>query len=247
MKISKAWEIFHEKYPFQLKIFKKWIFWILLDYEAFFVAKYVCMKLTPHDKQHIKVWFPISSEKKRLGELQKKWLGYILIDKMQDPSGEVIRYSKENISGKYYNTLLQINLEDYELTKQRILWLWKLWLEEQQPKTFLLKDKIEDLYLIISQRLIKMPKIERRYFREKIEKMMINLLGYIYEYMYIPATRSTTIKKISESSLIIREYTRFLYKLGKIKNDNVFLDTGEKWLEIMKITKTLQNKHQSEY
>lgn len=91
-----------------------------------------------------------------------------------------------------------------------------------------------------------MPKIERRYFREKIEKMMINLLGYLYEYMYIPATRSNTIKKISESSLIIREYTRFLYKLGKIKNDNVFLDTGEKRLEVMKITKTLQNKHQSE-
>jgi hypothetical protein len=55
MKISKAWEIFHEKHPFQLKIFKKGIFWIFLDQEAFFVAKYLSMKLTPHDKQHIKV------------------------------------------------------------------------------------------------------------------------------------------------------------------------------------------------
>jgi len=46
-------------------------------------------------------------------------------------------------------------------------------LEEKAQSNFLLKDKIEELYLIISQWLIKMPKIERRYFREKIEKMFI--------------------------------------------------------------------------
>jgi hypothetical protein len=90
-----------------------------------------------------------------------------------------------------------------------------------------------------------MPKIERRYFREKIETMYMGLLGLVYEYMYVPQTRADTIKKINQHCLILREYTRFLYKLGKIKNDTVFLDAGEKWLEIMKITKTLQNKHES--
>lgn len=72
MKISKAWEYFHEQHPFELKIFKKGIFWILLDHEAFFVAKYLSMKLTPHDKQHIKVGFPMSSQLRRLDEFKKK-------------------------------------------------------------------------------------------------------------------------------------------------------------------------------
>jgi hypothetical protein len=43
--------------------------------------------------------------------------------------------------------------------------------------------------------------------------------------------------------LVIREMTRFLYKIGKIKNDNAFLQTWERRVEILKITKTIQQKY----
>lgn len=87
-----------------------------------------------------------------------------------------------------------------------------------------------------------MPKIERRYFREKIEKMFMELLSNVYEFMYFPSKRVSSIENIIQLSMIIREMTRFLYKLGKIHNDNVFLQTGEKWVEVLKITKSIQQK-----
>jgi len=244
MNISNARSEYHQTNPFQLKLFKKGIFWILLNEESFFIAKYFSLKITPHDKQHVKVGFPLSSQKRWLGELEKHGLGYVLIDKYQTPDGETKRKIIDQIPGKYYNTLLQINLQEYELTRQRILWLGRIWLEEKQQRNFLLKDKIEEMYLIVSQRLIKMPKIERRYFREKIERIMIDVLWDVYEYMYFPTKRRESIKRIQESIFVVREYTRFLYSMGKIKNDTVFLNAGEKWVEILKIVKTLENKEE---
>jgi hypothetical protein len=116
-------------------------------------------------------------------------------------------------------------------------------LEEKQQKNFLLKDKIEEMYMIVSQRLIAMPKIERRYFREKIEKLFMEMLTEVYEFMYIPEERGKHISEIIKHCMIIREMTRFLYKMGKIKNDSAFLQTGEKRVEILKITKTIKQKY----
>ena len=121
MNISNARSEYHQTNPFQLKLFKKGIFWILLNEESFFIAKYFSLKITPHDKQHVKVGFPLSSQKRWLGELEKHGLGYVLIDKYQTPDGETKRKIIDQIPGKYYNTLLQINLQEYELTRQRIL------------------------------------------------------------------------------------------------------------------------------
>ncbi|MEI7563025.1 MAG: hypothetical protein WCJ39_05035 [bacterium] len=69
------------------------------------------------------------------------------------------------------------------------------------------------MYITISQWLIKMPKIERRYFREKIEKMFMDLLSSVYEFMYFPSKRVSSIENIIQLSMIIREMTRFLHKL----------------------------------
>jgi hypothetical protein len=79
--------------------------------------------------------------------------------------------------------------------------------------------------MIVSQWLIKMPKIERRYFREKIEKLFMDLLVSVYQFMYIKSLRKALINDIINFCLVIREMTRFLYKIGKIKNDNAFLQT----------------------
>lgn len=230
-------------YSNKLKIIKKWIFRILLDQEAFFVAKYFNMKLTQHDKNHIKVWFPVSSSKNWLDLFASKWLWYVLIDKTKDELGNINYIVSKNFRWNYYNRIFQIDLEDYELTKSRILWLFKFWLEEKKEQNFLLKDKIEELYMIVSQWLIKMPKIERRYFREKIEKLFMDLLVSVYQFMYIKSLRKALINDIINFCLVIREMTRFLYKIGKIKNDNAFLQTWERRVEILKITKTIQQKY----
>jgi hypothetical protein len=86
MKISAIVEEYHNKYPNKLKIIRKGIFRVLLDHEAFFVGKYFSMKLTKHDKQHIKVGFPISSQAHRLQQFKEKGLGYVLIDKVSNDS-----------------------------------------------------------------------------------------------------------------------------------------------------------------
>lgn len=246
MKICAVYDEYQKTHPRTLKIIKKWIFWILLDHEAFFVAKYFSMKITKHDRQHIKVGFPISSQHHRLEQFANHGLWYLLIDKSSvgpEQSYQIINQHK----GVSYQKIHPIDLQDYEITKNRILWLYKLGLEEKIQSNFLLKDKIEELYIIISQWLIKMPKIERRYFREKIEKMFMELLSNVYEFMYFPSKRVASIENIIQLSMIIREMTRFLYKLGKIHNDNAFLQTWEKWVEVLKITKSIQQKQNKIY
>ena len=43
--------------------------------------------------------------------------------------------------------------------------------------------------------------------------------------------------------LVAREFTRFLYKSSKIMKDGFYLDVGERWIEVLKIVKTLRNKY----
>jgi hypothetical protein len=62
MKIKEIYEKLLKDYPNKIKIFKKWIFWIILEEEAFFMAKYFSFKITSLDKETIKIWFPESSK-----------------------------------------------------------------------------------------------------------------------------------------------------------------------------------------
>lgn len=66
MKIKEIYEKLLTEYPNKLKIFKKWIFWILLEEEAFFISKYFSFKITVLDKNTIKIWFPDRSKQKCL-------------------------------------------------------------------------------------------------------------------------------------------------------------------------------------
>jgi len=72
---------------------------------------------------------------------------------------------------KSYSNLYRIDLEDYKFTKERILWLKKIWIEDKNEKIFLLKDKLENIYIILLDLLMKLPKKERYFLREKINKI----------------------------------------------------------------------------
>gem|GEM_PF-2532627 len=76
-----------------------------------------------------------------------------------------------------------------------------------------MKDRLEEVYILLSQQMIKMPKKERYYFRDKIEKLFMELLQFVYEFMYNLENRKLLIKQIFNKVMILREFTRFLYKI----------------------------------
>ena len=64
MKIIQIYEFLWKKYQNKLRIIKKWIFWVILNEEAFFISKIFHFKLTKLDKETIKIWFPDWSKDK---------------------------------------------------------------------------------------------------------------------------------------------------------------------------------------
>lgn len=238
MKISEFIDSLWDKYNSHIKIVKKWIFWVILNEEAFFFSKYFNMKLTVLDTKTIKVWFPDWSKNKWINILEENNISYILFEKINGG------YNKTKIfASKQFSSIYKIDLEDYNFTKNRLLWLNKIWLEDKNEHNFLLKDKLEDIYMILLELLLKLPKKERYFFREKIEKQFLDLFEQVYIYMYNLWDRKIIIKNIFNITMILREFTRFLYKLWKIKNDNVYLDLWDKWIEILKICKGIMKKN----
>ncbi len=240
MRIKLLRDKYNSQYPNIIKVIRKWNFWIILNEEAFFFAQYFNFKITKLDKENIKIWFPVISSDKRLNKLNENLLWYVIIDKEQKDWWEY--YVKSIIKWKYFTSIWNVNLEDYELTKKRILWLASIWLEEKTVQNFLLKEKLEQIYILLSMRMIKMPRKERYYFRDKIEIVFMDMMEQVYRYMYNLWNRKTIIELIFEKVIIIREFTRFLHKIWKIANDNVFLDLWDRWIEVMKICKWIKNK-----
>lgn len=81
MKIKDVWSSFDSKYKTKIKLIKKWIFWIAIWEEAFFLSKYFNLKLTKLDKENIKVWFPDNSLKDWITRLQNLNIWIVLITK----------------------------------------------------------------------------------------------------------------------------------------------------------------------
>lgn len=234
MKISEFIINQSTKYDWYLKIVKKWIFWILLDEDAFFMYKKFSLKLTVLDKQTIKVWFPDGSKDKWFEIFKEKNISYVLFEKQENEFIKTFEFR--------WTYDIKINLEDYNLTKERILWLKNIWVEEKNEKNFLLKDKLENIYILLNDLLLKLPKKQRYFFREKIERLFLDLFEEVYKYMYHLWDRKAIIKDIFNKTLILREYTKFLHKQWKIKNDNIYLDLWDRWLEVLKICKGIISK-----
>ena len=237
MKISEFINELWEKYNPYLKIVKKWIFWICINENAFFMSKYFNMKLSVLDKQSIKIWFPDGSKQKWLNNLMQNNISFVLFEKKNDSFEEIEKYKAKN-----HLDIYKIDLSDYKFTRERILWLNQIWIEDKNERNFLLKDKLENIYIILLDLLMKLPKKERYFLRGKIEKIFLDLLELIYEYMYDLWDRKILIKDIFKKVMILREFTRFLYKMWKIKNDNVYLELWDKWIEILKICRGIMNK-----
>ena len=237
MKISEFINSLWNKYNPYLKIVKKWIFWICINKNAFFMSKFFNMKLSVLDKQSIKIWFPDGSKQKWLDNLKENNISFILFEKIND-----IFEEKEKYSNNLFLDIYRIDLSDYKITKERILGLNKIWIEQKNERNFLLKDKLENVYIVLLDLLMKLPKKERYFLREKIEKIFLDLFELIYEYMYNLWDRKILIKEVFKKVMILREFTRFLYKMWKIKNDNIYLNLWDIWVEILKICKGIMNK-----
>lgn len=237
MKIKDFVNSLQNNNEFELKIIKKGIFWILINEDAFFVSKFFHLKITILDKQTIKAGFPDWSKQKWLNIFKQNNLSYTLYEKENQNYIEVWKNK-----GIKYNDIFNFDLEDFHMTKERILWLNKVWFEEKNEKNFLLKDKLEDIYVIVIDLLLKLPKKQRYFFREKLERLFFEIFENVYKYMYNIWNRKELIEKIFSNCMVLREFFRFLYKIWKIKNDNVYLDLWDKWVEILKICKSIKEK-----
>ena len=111
----------------------------------------------------------------------------------------------------------------------------------------MLKNKIEEIYVLLSSRLIKLPRKERYYFRDKIERLYMDLLEDIYKYMYNIWSRKDSMQNVFDKVLVIREFSRLLYTMWIKNSDLVFLDLWERWLEVLKISKTIINKEKTKW
>jgi hypothetical protein len=132
MKIKDFINSLEKDYDFKLKIIKKWIFWILINEDAFFFSNFFHLKITILDKQTIKVWFPDGSKQKWLSILKQNNLAYTLYEKEDWVYKEIWK----NLWIRYTD-IFKFDLEDYNLTKERILWLNKVWFEEKKEKKIL--------------------------------------------------------------------------------------------------------------
>jgi len=248
MKLSEIWETVGARFPRKIRLLKKWKFWILINEEAYCIAEYFRFKLTRLDASHIQMGFPNES----LGYWKKKWkekgLGYVLVEKILSENEELTEVPKEMFriieveEGIYTEWLFQMNLEDYELTKARILGLARLGLEEKPVQNFLLKEKLESIHTDILRLFLRLPKQERMYMRETIERLLLAILGDTYAFMYKLSDRKILIQKIQSQAMIVREYLKHLYQMGLIRNDTVYLNFQDRFVEIFKMCKGIDNR-----
>lgn len=239
MKLKQVYEEFNKKYIWKIKIIKKWIFWIILEEEAYFINKVFHLKLTKLDKDTIKVWFPESSLNKWLNILKEKWLWYILVQKFENNYKVIQSYNWESLKNNY-----SINIEEYHNTKNRVLQLFDIGIEINEQKNFLLEKKAEDLYDLCLNFLIKIPFKTRYFIREKIEKNFLLVLEEIYKYKYNLSDRKILINSIFNNIMILKDFFRLILIISYKNNDWFYIDIQNRFVEILQICKTIKNKIQ---
>lgn len=234
MKLSQIYENLKSTYPKSLKIIQKWAFCIFINSESFAVSKRYNLKLTKLDRDSIKAWVPKTALDKWLNIFTKDWLSFVFIWK----DNEI----QKSQTWKYLLDIFHINIEDYKLTKDRILWLNIMSLETKNTPNFLLEQKLHDLYLISSDLLLRLPKKERYFFREKIERLFLDTFEIVFKYKYNLWDRNEFISNIFNNILLLKEFFKMLYNMWKIKWDIFYLNIWDKFIEILKICKSIKNK-----
>lgn len=223
------------KYSTSLKLIRKGNFYILLDEEAFYFAWLFSFKLQAFGKSALKAWFPAYVLEKWKETLQKNDIRYAVFEKEGDVS-----YYFDGI--KY----ISVNMEDYMLKRERILSLKNIGLFETEQKDFLLKQKTEQLYHIMILHTMKLPKKERFYIREKIERHLLGMLEHIYTLMYQKSERKALAELLFSETMILREFLRLLHEFGKNMGECVYMDLSNRIVEILKILKRLKGKYEWE-
>ena len=197
MKISEFYENLKSTYPKSLKIIQKWAFCIFINSESFAISKRYNLKLTKLDRNSIKAGIPITALDKWLNIFIKDELSFVFIWKDE----QVLKYQ----NWKYILDTFHINIEDYKLTKDRILWLNKFSLEEKSISNFLLEQKLQDLYILSSSLLLRLQKKERYFFREKKERLFLDTFELVFTYKYNLWDRNYLISNIFNNILLIKQ------------------------------------------
>jgi hypothetical protein len=220
------------RYPRHLKCVRKGAFYILLSEEAFFLSEKFSFRLTPLDRSTVRVGFPANSlEKWKRAFFDAGW-AFVL------SRGDEC----EEFPGTYPLAGNPVDAEAYSLVRARILRLGSVGLEDRETKKFLLKERAEELFLITNGFLMKIPKKERYFLREKIERSMIGILDSIYRYSYLVSERPRLAESVFAEILVFREFVRLVRHMGHLGKDAVYLDVSERCVEMLKIAKALKGE-----
>ena len=140
---------------------------------------------------------------------------------------------------------ISVNMEDYMLKRERILSLKSIGLFETEQKDFLLKQKTEQLYRLMILHTMKLPKKERFYIREKIERHLLGMLEHIYAFMYQKTERKALVELLFSEAMILREFLRLLHEIGHSLGESIYMDLSNRIVEILKILKRLKGKYET--
>lgn len=85
-----------------------------------------------------------------------------------------------------------------------------------------------------------MPKKERFYFREKSERLMLDILEDVYRYAYDTQSRPETATRLSINVLVFREFLRLAFDAEMGIPAGTYLSIGRDLLSALKILKALK-------
>lgn len=222
--INKDW-----LYKESLLFIQKWNFYILLNEEAFFFSKIFYFKMTKLDNKSIKVGFPIYAVDKWIKNIEEKGIWYTFFD------------SNKEVVFKQKWSYIEIDEWDYQSAYKRILQKTTLIKTPGVKKDFLLKKKVEWIYKDFLFHIVKACKKERFFIREKVEKVFLNILEKIYDFMYNLDERDITIRYIFNKLLILKEFFVFIHFEVELLKETVYIDLSERLVEVLKITKRIKS------
>jgi hypothetical protein len=107
-------------------------------------------------------------------------------------------------------------------------------------KDFQLKAILEKAYRDFQAAAVRMPKKERFYFREKSERLMLEILEDTYRYSYDTNARVETATRLSINVLVFREFLRLAFDAEMGIPAGTYLSIGRDLLSALKILKALK-------
>ena len=176
-----------------------------MEEEAFAVSERYGVELTKLAAGTLKAGFPVS----RKAAWESRFRNDGVRAAFFEPDGALLSRVEGSAEPPF-------DAEAFARTKEAFFLVGSFSLNEAPTpaRDFQLKTVLERAYRDFQGAAVRMPKKERFYFREKSERLMLDILEDAYRYAYDPRSRTETAAKLSVSVLVFREFLRLAFDSG---------------------------------